>query len=408
MRDLRIQYALTFAMLGTVLPYVSVYFRHAGLTPQQVGYAWAIWCAAIVLSPVFATMLADARVDPRRLLAASSAVAGVCLVALGRVSGLGPVLGVWCVYCLSSMPILPLLDGIHFSQQRRRQARGEPARAYPYVRVWGTIGYMVPTVLLLLLPRASQNLNVVLLIGGAFGFLTAGQALRLDDPRAARATDDADRRIPTADAARVLLRPNLIVFVAALLLLNMAGVAHSSFYPIYLTEHVGIDERWIGHISNLSVFIEMFFVVGCAALMRRLGVKRLLVIGMTAAVARLGLLAMSESVWVAVGTQFFHGLMLIATGVVPPMVLNEAAEDRFRHSMQGLYVMINGAGRMIANVAAGPVAAWSLSGLFGIAAGVSALAAVIILIAFREPRHEETVVEEAPPGPVEGLPTEAA
>jgi PPP family 3-phenylpropionic acid transporter len=416
MRDLRIQYALVFAMLGTVLPFASVFFRHKGFTSQHVGYAWAIWSGALMLSPVLVTMLADARIDPRRLLAGSALIAGASLGALMFLSGVGAILCVWTLYCLTSMPVLPLLDGIHFSQERLRHARGEPPRPYPHVRVWGTIGYMVPAVLLLVLMQVGLPLDIVLPMGAAFGAIATVQAFLIADPRST--LDDTpefreeERRLPTADALRTLLRPHLLVFVIALLLLQIANSAHSGFYPIYLTERVKLDPKWVGQASNLAVFVEMFFIFGSGALMRRFGVKNLLMVAMACTAIRLGLLASTTNVWTALGTQLFHGIFLIASGVIPPMVLNEEAEDRFRHSMQGLYVMIGGGGRAVANLVAGPVAAWSLSGLFWIAAGISLVAGVLILVAFREPRHEtteETVLDERPPtaAPVEGKPTEA-
>src|SRR4051794_28242251 len=93
MRDLRIQYVLTFGMLGTVLPYVSVFFRReAGLSEAQVGYAWAIWSAGLMLSPALLTMLADAHIDPRRLLALASVGSGAGLLCLGQARGPGTVL----------------------------------------------------------------------------------------------------------------------------------------------------------------------------------------------------------------------------------------------------------------------------------------------------------------------------
>src|SRR5688500_13041969 len=163
------------------------------------------------------------------------------------------------------------------------------------------------------------------------------------------------------------------------------GAVHGAFYPIYLTERVGLDEKWIGQVSNLAVVIEIFFVFGCGALVARLGMKRLLLVAMAATAVRLGFIAGTTNAWVVVGTQVFHGLFLITTGVLPQMVLDDAAEDRFRHSMQGVFVMVGGAGRVAANLVAGPIAAWSLGGLYGIAALVCAVSAGLILVAFREP-----------------------
>ena len=176
----------------------------------------------------------------------------------------------------------------------------------------------------------------------------------LADPRPADAQDAqreaaAERRLPTVAAAGVLLhQPHLLVFTAAVVLLQMAGSAHTAFYQVYLTERVGVDAKWVGQASNLAVFIEIFFVFGCGALVRRLGMRRLLLVAALASAVRWGLVARSDSGWVAFGTQAFHGIFLVAVGVLPQILLDEHAGDAFRHAMQGVFVMLTGAGRVAA------------------------------------------------------------
>jgi len=414
MRDLRVQYFLTYCVIGAVLPFVSLVFRDAGLSNAQVGYAWAVWSFAVVLSPVLVTLAADARADPRRLLALASALTGASLLALGLVRGVGPVLGVWAVYCLASLPVLPLMDGVHFSQQRRLKERGEPQQPYHLVRVWGTVGFIIPSVLLFVLFQLHVDLRAAPWTGAACAALAALQALLLVDPRPRRADTpeledeieaerQTERRLPTLAAAKALLRPHLIVFTGAVLLLQMASTVHTAFYPIYLTEMVHLDKVWVGVASNLAVFIEIFFVSGCAMMVRRLGVKRLLLLATLATALRYGLVASSSRAGVAFGTQVFHGIFLVAVGVLPQIILDPYAQDRFRHSMQGLFVMITGSGRVVANVAAGQLAAGGIGRLYGYAAVMCLAAAALILFAYREPAESEVTTSEAtgPTAPAE-------
>ena len=411
MRDLRVQYFLTYCVIGAVLPFVSLVFRQAGLTNAQVGYAWAVWSLAVVLSPVLVTLAADAKADPRRLLALASALTGASLLALGLVRGVGPVLGVWAVYCLASLPVLPLQDGVHFSQQRRLKERGQPQQPYHLVRVWGTVGFIIPSVLLFVLFQLRIDLRAAPWTGAACAALAAIQALLLTDPRPARAdtpeVEDelearaeaerrSERRLPTLAAARALLRPHLLVFTGAVVLLQMASTVHTAYYPIYLTEMVRLDKVWVGVASNLAVFIEIFFVSGCALMVRRLGVKRLLLLATLATALRYGLVASSSRVGVAFGTQVFHGIFLVAVGVLPQIILDPYAEDRFRHSMQGLFVMITGSGRVVANIVAGQLAAGGIGRLYGYAAVMCLAAAGLILLAYREPARGAGGAEGAP------------
>ncbi|HWE97398.1 MAG TPA: MFS transporter [Tepidisphaeraceae bacterium] len=399
MRDARLQYLLTFAMLGTVLPYASVFFRQAGLTDTQIGYAYAIWSLAAVLSPAVITRIADGKIDPRRLLTLASVTAATSLLLLGFTRGVAPILCVWTVYCLASVLLFPLQDGIHFSQQRRRGDLGEAAVPYHLVRVWGTVGYLVPSVGLFAFLQAGMNLRIVLMTGAGFALLAAAQATRLIDPRShnpreAQAEANADRQIPTLQAAAALLGPRLLAFTAAVVLMDMASQIFSAFYPIYLTERVGMANKWLGVASGLAVTVEAMLIFSCGRLVRGLGIKRLMLLAMLVTMVRFGLLGLWATAWVAIATQVLHGLMVMSTSVLPQSVIDDDAGDRFRHSMQGVFVMLGNGGQAVASLAAGRIAGQGLGRLFFCAAALCAAAAGLILLGFREPARARPVVLE--------------
>ncbi|MDB5173303.1 MAG: major facilitator superfamily 1 [Phycisphaerales bacterium] len=397
MRDSRLQYLLTFAMLGTVLPYVSVFFRRAGLTEAQIGIAYAIWSMAAVLSPAVATMAADGKADPRRLLALASVCTAAFLLGLGYVNGVGPILCIWTGYCLSSMPLFPLQDGIHFSQQRRRRD-GQPRVPYHLVRVWGTIGYLIPSVSLFAFLRAGMNLRIVLMTGAGFALLAAAQSTRLLDPRShdareAREEAGANRQIPTLQALATILGPRLLAFCAAVVLMDVVAQIQSAFYPIYLTERVGLPQQWLGAASGLSVTVEAAIIFSCGWLIRGLGIKRLMLLATLATAVRFGLIGLWTTVWVAMGTQVLHGLLVISTNVLPQSVFNEQADDNFRHSMQGVFVMLASGGQSVGNLVAGKVAAHGVQHVFLWNVALCAAAFCLILFGFREPARRGVPLE---------------
>jgi MFS transporter, PPP family, 3-phenylpropionic acid transporter len=393
MRDVRVQYFLSYGVLGTVLPFASVYFRANHFSEAQVGYAWALYSAAYIVSPVLVTLLADTRADPRRLMLGGFVLGGLTLVAMGLVHAAAAVLAVWGLFCLAYLPLLPLQDGIAFSLQRRRQERGEPPLPFHRARVWGTVGYIVPSFVLFILLWSGRPVTGVMMSGAAFAAVAAAQALLLDDPRAhaplVGAHDGVATRLPTVGALKVLLRPQLLGFSTAIFLSTMASVIYGSFYPIYLTESAGFAPRWVALISSIGVLVEVFFVAGCGWLTTRLGVKPLLVLGLVLVALRLVLLAASAHPFVAVGTQLFHGIMVVALGVMPQAFVNGHATDRYRHSMQGVFVMLLGCARVAGSLAGGRVAAafapHGLPAAFAFAAALCAAAAVIALAFFKVP-----------------------
>jgi PPP family 3-phenylpropionic acid transporter len=390
MRDVRVQYFLSYGVLGTVLPFASVYFRANHFTEAQVGYAWALYSAAYIVSPVLVTLAADTRADPRRLMVGGFVLGGLTLVAMGLVHAAAAVLAVWGLFCLAYLPLLPLQDGIAFSLQQRRQERGEPPLPFHRARVWGTVGYIVPSFVLFILLWSGRPVTGVMMSGAAFAAVAAAQALLLDDPRAHNHSesrkDDVASRLPTLGALRVLLRPQMLGFSTAIFLSTMASMIYMSYYPIYLTESAGFPARWVGLVSSIGVLVEVFFVAGCGWLTTRLGVKRMLVLGLLLVAVRLLLLRWSAHPAVAVGTQLFHGVMVAALSIMPQAFVNGHATDRYRHSMQGVFVMMLGCARVAGSLVGGREAGLhGVRGAFGFAAALCVAAAAIAMVFFRVP-----------------------
>lgn len=384
MGDVRPQYFLTYAVQGAVIPYVAVYFKSAGLSDTMVGLAFSLGGLGVLFTPVLLSWAADAHADPRKLMVLTYLIAGTALVALGLSAGTWTVIALWTVYAFFAMPIMALQDGIHFSLQRRRAERGEVVVPYHRVRVWGTVGFIVPSFALFLLLRAGLPIEVVLYTGAVVAGLGALHALRLDDPRpeARKVIDPEPTRgeVPVVQALKVLLRPPLLGFCIVMALAHLAGAAYYPFYPIYLTERLGVGAEWLGLISNIGVVIEIFFVLGYGRLVSRLGLRGFMLASLAAAGLRTGLLALLPSVGIAIGTQLFHGLQVTMTQVLPQTFINDHANDRFRHSMQGTYGMLMGATRSVGSLIAGPIAAASLLAVFGYAASLCVVAMLLVLV----------------------------
>lgn len=393
MRDVRVQYFLLYAMLGTVLPYASVFFRQAGLSAAEVGYAFAIWSAAAVLTPVLITYVADTRVDARRLIAGSLAVSGAALLLLGLVDRPWLILSVWTVHCLTLLAAMPVLDGLCFSVRRLRESRGQHAPPYHQIRVWGTIGFILPSVLLFAFLYHGMPVRGALMSGALFAAIAAAQALRIRDcgppahaaPAAGNGEPNAARApgVPTAAAARLLLQPGLRIFCAAMFLMQMATAMHGTFYPVYLTEQAGVAAKWVGLIANVGVVAEIFFMLAAGRLTRWLGVKGFFLAGIFGVAARLALLALFVNAPVAIATQLFHGLHVVAMFVLPQTLVDRYADDRCRHSMQGVFGMFTGTGRVAGSLIAGWLGGGSLQGVMGLGASLALAAAVMVILGLR-------------------------
>lgn len=398
MRALKSQYFLSYAVMGCVVPFISLFFRDIGLGNTLIGYIMALSSLAMVISPVIVTFLADSRLDPRRIMAVALTLCAAALLAMLLTRSFAWVFFTYGLYTLLFVSVAPLQDGVNFSIQQRRREAGQPPVDFHHIRVWGSIGYIVPSFLLFWLFRHGFPIESIIPAGAAVALLATLSSFVLPNPKPVEPQASAPQppgaaSMPTLAAAKILLGRPLLVFCTAIFLIQMAMASYYTFYPLYLTERVGIDKQWVGLISTIGVVVEIGFMLCFGRIIRALGLRNLMLIGVACMVLRLVLLAAFPTAPVAIGQQLLHGIHVLVLLVAPPVFLNQHADDRYRHSLQGLFAMIMvGVARSIGSLIAGPIAHWSLTGVYWYAAGVCAAALLLLFAAF----HEAQAPQPAP------------
>ena len=230
------------------------------LSDGEVGTIMAVSGLAVILSPVLVTLIADVHLDARRVMGALMILAAGGLVAIPAFAGFWAIMLAFLGFNLLHVPAGPLQDGFTFSLQERQRRAGEEPVGYHKIRVWGTIGFLIPGLLLYLLVKQWNVVTVVLYVAAAFALATGLNALFL--PRIPREQQVMQRKLPTADAARVLFGRRMIVFVLASFLLQMASASYYTFYPLYLSSDAGLPKQAAGMIMNIGVVFEIIFMLG--------------------------------------------------------------------------------------------------------------------------------------------------
>jgi len=386
MFPLKRQYFFLYHLAGCLYPFIAVYFREeAGFTQSQVSYAMALTFGALMVSPVVATFLADTRLDSRRIVACLYAASALALLTLGGVALLPVVLLCWAAHSLGFAAQIPMHDGLYFSVTRKKETTGEPQTPYHRIRVWGTVGFIVPSFAIYLLIREGATIAIILPVAIASCLMGVLNSFTVPDPRLGSGKGPP-ARAPTRAAAKVLFQPRMLPFCAGIALGHLGGATFFAFYPVYLREAVGISPEWLGLIFNIGVALEFFFMLTFGWFLRKMGARLIIAAGLAASSLRMGLLAFFPTVEMAVFTQLFHGPYILAMQVAPVLLLNRLAGDAFRNSIQGLYNMtLHGFSRILGALLAGQLAAVSLPLTFLVAASLMVLAALVVLVLFRSP-----------------------
>ena len=391
LRSINFQYFLCFAVYGALHPYLPVFLaRQRDMDPMQIGLAWGSLSGAAVLMPVLTTLLADTQIAPRRLLLIIFAIGSATLFALLAVRSTAATLSLLAMHSLVYISIVPLQDGLYFSDHHERRRLEKPTPPYHRIRVWGTAGYILPSLVLWLVLADQAQVGLAIALGAVLCGIGAINSLFLPAPPSGESL--RSEKLPTTAAARAMLQPDVLIYSVVMVLAGIAGAAHYNFFPLYLTDQLHLPHRWVGVIVNIGVAVELFFVLAFRWLIHRFGFKAVVAFGIMCMILRSTLLAWTPHVAVAAIAQALHGPVVLTLFLCPPIFLDRQAERRFRSSVQGLYAMsVSGSGRIVGSLLAGYLAQGGLLHLYWYATAIGIVALVVLVLAFRD--HSDPTVE---------------
>lgn len=379
--------------MGSLVPLLSVYLRaDKGFSPFHVGLSGALMSVAMVISPVLITLLADKRIDTRRILAVAFSITAGVLVAIYFSSSVTITLILFLFYGMGFVAMLPLQDGFYFSYAEQCRLSAKPVSAYPLVRVWGTTGFIVPSLLLYgLIEFFEFPSSVIVPCAVMFCLLSMVNSFRLPQVKAEELDDlgeDAGSGkkggLPTVAALKVLISPEARVLSIGLVLAFAATTAYYGYISLYYAEVIGIKQSHIGLYLSIGVVLEIGFTLMMPFLQRWIRLKGILIAGLFFMGLRMLLLAAYPTIWTVVITQFGHGLEALALYVVPVMFFNRLAGNEFRNSIQGVYtMMVGGCSRVMGGLMAGVVAGSGLTTLFYYSGGLAMASLAVIVFFFR-------------------------
>jgi len=345
---------LQFCVWGSWYVTLSTYLLAIHFNAVSVGaiYTTVNWGA--ILAPVIAGMLAD-RFFPAQIVMAVLHLLGAGI--LWWISSItDPTTFFWTLllYAICFMPTLGLANAVSFHQM------SDPARQFPGVRVLGSIGWIVVGLLVgygapAVLGHSIENTNLPLRFGAILSLVMGLYCLTLP-------------RTPPGNAGK---RPSLFqalgletlaymkdrsfaVFTLGSLLICIPLSFYYSFANPFLNEsgmQNAVGKMTLGQMSEvLFLFLIPFFFV-------RLGVKRMLLVGMFAWAARYVLFALGNNgslVALLYAGIILHGVCFDFFFVTGQIYVDNTVQRTQRASAQGfIHVVTYGVGQLIGTWAAG-------------------------------------------------------
>ncbi len=356
-------YFFYFAVLGALVPYWGLYLQSVGFSPADIGSLMALLMVSRIVAPNLLAWVADQREARMAVVRLASLLALVAFAGVFLSSDFWWLAAVMLVFSFFWNASLPLLEVFVMNH-----AAGRPG-AYGRVRLWGSIGFIAAVV----------ALGPVLDLRGPWWVLPAIALLLGGIVLFSQTLPESEMRGPAPPPGsflKAVLRPQIVVFLLACLLMQISHGPYYTFYSILLDAH-GYTKTAIGLLWAFAVLCEIGVFLAMPRLLARYDVRTVLLASFGLASARWLLIGFfPQDAMLVILAQVLHAATFGSFHAAGMQMVHTFFVGKHQHRGQAVYSTVAfGAGGAIGSFYSGHT--WQTLGptvTYGIAAGCAALA----------------------------------
>lgn len=324
-----LQYYIWGSWYVTMGTFMTEFLKSTGL---QIGAVYSALAIATMISPFFVGMVADWFFAAQRLMGVLHILGGLLLFLASKVDHNGPFYWVILLYSLAYMPTIALSNSVAFRQM------SDPGKQFPLVRVFGTVGWVVAGFMIAFLgiEKTPGTFYMAALVSIALGLFS----FTLPDTPPQGKTRSSAKSILGIDALMLFReRPYLIFFISAIFVCIPLSF-YFGFANLFLNQsgmQNAAGKMVMGQIS------EALFILAIPFLFNRIGVKKMLLIGMSAWILRYICFAfgnINANLWMLYAGIILHGVCYDFFFVTGYMYTEKKSNERIKNTAQGLFTFV--------------------------------------------------------------------
>ena len=378
-----LQYAIWGAWLISLGAYLGGELSFSG---RQIGSFFATMGIASLFMPAIMGIIADRWIPAQKLLGICHIIGAALLVVAAPQREYLPLYSLILCSVMFYMPTISLSNSVAYNALTKSGL--DTVKAFPPIRVWGTVGFICAMIAVDLLGFAQSSMQ--LYSSAVLGFILGVYSFTLPNCEVSKACK-IQSWVDTLGLRAFMLfkQKKMAIFFVFSMLLGVSLQITNAFANDYLTNHFGVIDAYKGTFGvehaniliSLSQMSETLCILLIPFFLKRFGIKNVMLISMFAWVLRFGLLGTGnpgDGVWMLVLSMLVYGVAFDFFNISGSLYVDKETDPSIRSSAQGVFmIMTNGFGAFLGSYAAGEVVdifgwphSWFIFASYALAVGI--------------------------------------
>jgi nucleoside transporter len=327
---------LEFFIWGAWLPLIFAYLPDRGFNASQQAWILNTFAIASFVGMFFSNQFADRNFSAERFLAVSHLIGGIAFLGLLWANNFWMFFALMMIHCLFYVPTISITNAIAFANLK------DPQHDFGPVRLWGTIGWIAAAWPYLLFP---DRTNMFYFTGIASVALAAFSLILPHTPP--RPAKPGEGSFAWLTAIKYLATPFILVLFVVTFIDTSVHQCYFIWTETFL-QKIGVAKNYTGIVMSIGQMAEIATMAVLGLVLKRLGWRTTMIIGILGHFVRFGLFAFAPLQWLAISINVVHGICYAFFFATVYIFVDKYLPKNMRTSAQGLFnVMILGLGPFV-------------------------------------------------------------
>ena len=357
---------LEFAVWGAYLTSMGAYLAEAGFG-SIIGWFYSIQGVVSLFMPGIMGIVADKWVPAQKLLSLCHLMAGLFRGATGfygMTSGceIGVLFTLYALSVAFFMPTIALSYSVAFNALSTNGY--DTVKAFPPIRIWGTIGFICTMVAVDLL--GFQTTSKQFLVSATLSLVLAMYSLTLPASPVKNQVDKSSSlivRIFGLDSFKLFKKKKMALFFIFSMFIGVCLQITNGYANPFITSFKDVAEyadTFGAQHANILISLSQISETCCILLipffLKKFGIKKVMMIAIFAWVLRFGLFGLGDTgsgLWMFVLSCIVYGVAFDFFNISGALFVDKNTDADTRSSAQGLFMMMtNGFGATVGTLSA--------------------------------------------------------